>query len=82
MARLKAYRGKLMVHKHRGNCWTVRTNQDESDQVLNWMRENFGEEDFEHGAWARILRQYSDDMPSMYDITDRNIVHLMALRWS
>lgn len=82
MTVLKAYRGNIMAHKHRGNRWTVRTNQDHSNQVLHWMRENFGEEDFEHGPWARILRQWDDDMPSYYDIHDRDIVTVMMLRWS
>ena len=82
MVRMAKFRGNFMVHKHQGRRWTVRTTQDQDDAVFDWLTENFGEEDFEHGAWARIFRQFADDMPSMYDITDRNIVNMMVLRWS
>lgn len=83
MARLKVFRGNLMVHKHRGNRWTVRVHAQEPYDVSDWMECNFGEEDFENGPWAQITEQWStaEDDYATFDITKKEIVTMMALRW-
>jgi hypothetical protein len=81
MARLKAFRGNLMVHKHRGSRWTVRVRDDNDDEVFNWLSDNYNEEDFENGPWARISNSIWNNY-STYDITSKEIVTMMALRWS
>lgn len=81
MVRMAKFRGNFMVHKHQGRRWTVRTTQDRDDAVFDWLTENFGEEDFEHGPWARITQQWSDS-PAWYCITDREIIAMMMLKWA
>lgn len=83
MARLKKFRGNFMVHKHRGNRWTVRVHASDQYEVFDWMEYNFGEEDFENGPWAVIDEQWGDDPDdySTFDITKKEIVTMMALRW-
>lgn len=72
----------LEIHKRRGYKWTVTVNldwiKDEDDPLFDWLTENFGEEDFEHGAWARIFDGVNF---SRYDITDRKIMTMLMLRW-
>lgn len=87
MARMKTFTGEksLMVHKHRGSRWSVRTNRDSFGEVFDWLSDNFGEEDYENGPWAKVGTQSSivwSDSHSTYDITDEKIVAMMILRWS
>ena len=81
MARLKAFQGNLMVHKHRGNHWTVRVTGDLDDEVFDWLSDTYGEEDFENGPWARMYESWSFNDHSSYDITSKEIVMMMTLRW-
>jgi hypothetical protein len=79
---LKKFRGRLMIHKHRGERWTVRTNADGHSAVYLWLEEHFGNEEFDFGPWARMSEQGWAEEYSLYDITSREIVTMMALRWS
>ena len=82
MARLKAFSGNLMVHKHRGSRWTVRVDGDLDDEVFNWLSDNYGEEDFENGPWARIYESWAFNTHSTYDVTNKEIVMIMKLKWA
>ena len=74
---------KVSTHKHRGYRWTVYVHldwkNDEEDPVFAWLTENFGEEDFENGNWAR-LSDFSDRV--IYDITDRRVIAMLTLKWT
>ena len=80
MARLKTFTGNLMVHKHRGSRWTIRVVDTMDDEVFDWLSDNYGEEDFENGPWARIYNSWGD-IPATYDVTNKEIVMMMKLRW-
>ncbi len=81
MARLKRFEGNLMAHKHRGNRWTVRVAGKIDSEVFDWLCDNWGEEDFENGPWARMYEAWSGHDHSTYDVTDSRIIVMLSLRF-
>lgn len=81
MARLKAFSGNLMAHKHRGERWTVRVAGKIDDEVWHWLSDNYGEEDFENGPWARMYASWDYYSHATYDVTDSKIITMLKLRF-
>jgi len=81
MTRLKKFEGNVMTHKHRGTRWTVRVAGNIDDELFNWLCDNWGDEDFENGPWARIYESWNGQDYGTYDVTDAKIVAMISLRW-
>ena len=70
-----------MTHKHRGHRWTVRVAGKIDDEVFNWLSDNWGEEDFENGPWAKMYSAWDYHGHATYDVTDPKIITMMKLRF-
>jgi hypothetical protein len=70
-----------MAHKHRGSRWTVRVAGKIDAEVFDWLCDNWGEEDFENGPWARLYSSWGGQNHATYDVTDRRIIVMLSLRF-